>query len=61
MGLNELKKYRKYGRPMNENDRKKAETLMDRGMYMEEMRFMLEQNCKIEQEIVSFYEMENRG
>lgn len=36
MGLNELKKYRKYGRPMNENDRKKAETLMDRGMYMEE-------------------------
>ncbi|WP_418752630.1 Wadjet anti-phage system protein JetD domain-containing protein [Frisingicoccus sp.] len=61
MGLNELEKYRKYGRPMNENDRKKAETLMDRGMYMEEMRFMLEQNCKIEQEIVSFYEMENRG
>lgn len=54
MGCDELKKYRKYGRPMEESDRKKAGTLLEKGMYPEEMAFMLEQNCKIEQEIVSW-------
>lgn len=54
MGLKELEKYRTYGRPMKENDRKKARALLDRGMYVKEMEFMLEQNCKIEQEIVSW-------
>ena len=54
MGLSELEKYRKYGRPMEKNDRTKAETLIEKGLYVEEMKFMLEQNCKIEQEIVSW-------
>ncbi len=54
IGCDELVKYRKYGRPMQANDKKKAETLMKKGMYMKEMTFMLEQNCKIEQEIVSW-------
>lgn len=54
MGRGELEKYRKYGRPMEENDRKKAESLLEKGMYPEEMAFMLEQDCKIEQEIVSW-------
>lgn len=39
---------------MEKNDRTKAETLIEKGLYMEEMKFMLEQNCKIEQEIVSW-------
>lgn len=54
MEYNELEKYRKYGRPMEKNDRKKARTLLEKGMYPEEMMFMLEQDCKIEQEIVSW-------
>ncbi len=54
MGYNELEKYRKYGRPLEKNDRKKALTLLEKGMYPEEMTFMLEQDCKIEQEIVSW-------
>lgn len=54
MGYDELGKYKKYGRPMEENDRKKARTLLEKGMYPEEMTFMLEQDCKIEQEIVSW-------
>ena len=54
MGRDELEKYRKYGRRMEENDRKKAGALLEKGMYPEEMAFMLEQDCKIEQEIVSW-------
>lgn len=54
MGRDELAKYRAYGRPMEENDRKKAESLLAKDMYADEMAFMLEQNCKIEQEIVSW-------
>lgn len=54
MGRGELEKYRKYGRPMKENDRKKAAALIEKGMYIEELKFMLEQDCKIEQEIVSW-------
>ncbi len=54
MSLEEMGKYRKYGKPMEENDRTKAGTLLEKGKYPEEMRFMLEENCKIEQEIVSW-------
>lgn len=52
--LAELIPDRKYGRPLEKNDRKKALTLLEKGMYPEEMTFMLEQDCKIEQEIVSW-------
>ena len=54
MGRSELEQYSKYGRGMEENDRKKARSLIEKGMYTEEMSFMLEQDCKIEQEIVSW-------
>lgn len=54
MGRDELETYQKYGRHMEENDRKKARSLLEKGMYPREMTFMLEQNCKIEQEIVSW-------
>lgn len=54
MGRDELEKYKKYGRPMEENDRKKARSLLEKGMYPQEMAFMLEHDCKIEQEIVSW-------
>lgn len=54
MQLAELIPDRKYGRHLEKNDRKKALTLLEKGMYPEEMTFMLEQDCKIEQEIVSW-------
>ncbi len=54
MGVDELRQYREYGRPMEENDQRKAKTLIEKGKHVEEMQFMLEQDCKIEQEIVSW-------
>lgn len=54
MGLDELQTYRKFGRSMEGNDRKKAQTLLEKGKYKAEMTFMLEEDCKIEQEIVSW-------
>ncbi|MCD7752737.1 MAG: DUF2220 domain-containing protein [Lachnospiraceae bacterium] len=54
MGVDELKGYQRYGRQLEEHDRKKAKTLLEKGKYTAEMTFMLEQNCKIEQEIVSW-------
>lgn len=54
MDVNELEKYKKYGRSMKENDIRKAEIMIENKMYVKEMKFMLEQNCKIEQEIVSW-------
>ncbi len=54
MGREELERYREFGRHLEENDRTKAKLLLERGRYAEEMEFMLREDCKIEQEIVSW-------
>lgn len=56
MGVEDLEKYREFGKSLEENDRKKAETLMNRGLYREELSYMLRENRKLEQEIVSWKE-----
>lgn len=56
MGLAELQKYREYCRPLEANDIRKAENLLKEGRYEEEMRYMLDHNCKLEQEIISWEE-----
>lgn len=56
MGIDELKKYRKYCKPLEQNDVTKAKNLLETGQFEEEMRYMLNHNVKLEQEIISWME-----
>ncbi len=56
MGVEDLVKYKDFGKSLEENDRKKAETLMVRGLYRKELSYMLQENIKLEQEIISWKE-----
>lgn len=56
MGIEDLVKYRDFGKSLEENDRKKAETLLTRGLYRKELTYMLQENIKLEQEIISWKE-----
>lgn len=56
MGIEDLVRYRAFGKSLEENDRKKAETLMERGLYGRELSYMLRENIKLEQEIISWKE-----
>lgn len=56
MDLSYLVKYRKYGKKLNENDRIKAENLIHSGRHTEILTFMLENDVKLEQEIISWKE-----
>lgn len=60
MGVADLVKYRDFGKSLEENDRKKAETLLARGLYRKELTYMLQENIKLEQEIISWKEKANR-
>lgn len=56
MGIEDLVKYRDFGKSLDGNDRKKAETLMARGLYRKELSYMLQEDIKLEQEIISWKE-----
>lgn len=56
MGIEDLVKYRDFGKRLEENDRKKAETLLEKGLYRKELTYMLQENIKLEQEIISWKE-----
>lgn len=56
MGITDLELYKEFGKKLEKNDRKKAETLIERGLYREELSYMLRQNIKLEQEIISWKE-----
>ncbi len=56
MGIRDLERYREFGKSLEDNDRKKAETLMNQGLYREELSYMLRENLKLEQEIISWKE-----
>lgn len=58
MGIAELERYRTYTKPLEGNDRIKAQNLISAGKYTEILSYMLEQNIKLEQEIVA---QESRG
>lgn len=51
-----LKKYDAYTKPLEENDIRKARTLLGQGKYCEVMKYMLDENKKLEQEIISWME-----
>jgi hypothetical protein len=53
MDIDTLKSYRMYGKALENNDRIKAKNLIHNGMYKEILNYMLDNDCKLEQEIVS--------
>ena len=55
-----LRKYRVYTKSLNQNDRTKAENLIREGMYTETLSYMLQQDVKLEQEIISWKEEADR-
>lgn len=59
MDLSCLKKYEAYTKPLNENDRMKAENLIRAGKYTEVLTYMLEHDEKLEQEIISWKETDS--
>lgn len=54
MSINELKKYEKYTKKLEDNDTTKAQGLINKGLYVDIMEYMLKNNVKLEQEIVSW-------
>ncbi len=58
MGIEELKAYAIYGKSLEENDRTKAKNLLSNGKYTDVVSYMLENNLKLEQEIISWMRRE---
>ncbi len=55
MGIAELQKYSDFSKPLEQNDITKAKSLIARGKYVEVLRYMLQNNLKLEQEIISWH------
>lgn len=53
MNVSELRKYAQYCKELSDKDKVKAENLISRGKYVETLQYMLDNNCKLEQEIIS--------
>lgn len=53
MNVNELRNYAKYCKELSDKDKVKAGNLISRGRYVETLQYMLDNNCKLEQEIIS--------
>ena len=56
MFVGELEKYSSYTKPLEQNDVIKANNLISKGVYVQEMNYMISNNCKLEQEIISWNE-----
>ena len=54
MDLDDFKNFQRYGKELSERDRKKAHTLMDAGLYCKELSYILQENIKLEQEIIGW-------
>lgn len=54
MDVQQLINYRQYCKPLEKNDMVKASSLLKIHFYDEVMEFMIENNCKLEQEIISW-------
>ena len=60
MGIAELQKYSSYTKPLEENDLRKAGSLIAKGKHTEILDYMLKHNVKLEQEIISWKEVSNK-
>lgn len=56
MSCSELEAYSAYTKTLEQNDITKANSLISQGLYVDEMNYMLQNNCKLEQEIISWLE-----
>lgn len=56
MRISELEKYSAFTKPLEENDLKKARSLIESGRYTEILNYMLKHNQKLEQEIICLKE-----
>lgn len=54
MGISELDNYAAFSKPLEENDKTKAKSLIEKRKHVEIMNYMLEKNIKLEQEIISW-------
>ena len=54
MGIEQLERFKKYCKHLEKNDVIKAKTLINNHFYDEVMNYMLENDCKLEQEIISW-------
>ena len=54
MGITELQDYATYTKPLENNDRMKAAPLLEIEEYAEVVQYMLDHDCKLEQEIISW-------
>ena len=59
MDVQQLINYRQYCKPLEKNDMIKANSLLKIHFYDEVMEFMLANNCKLEQEIISWLNERN--
>lgn len=59
MDAEQLINYRQYCKPLKKNDMVKANSLLKAHFYDEVMEFMLANNCKLEQEIISWLSERN--
>ncbi len=57
MSIAELQKYSSYTKPLEENDLRKADSLIAKGKHTEILDYMLKHNVKLEQEIISWKEI----
>ncbi len=53
MSVNELRNYVQHCKELSDKDKVKAGNLISRGRYVETLQYMLDNNCKLEQEIIS--------
>ena len=60
MQIEYLSKYKQYTKVLAENDKSKARSLIESGKYTDILKYMLENNCKLEQEIISLKETINQ-
>lgn len=60
MGIEELKKYSDFSKTLEENDITKANSLIEKGQFTEIMNYMLKNNQKLEQEIISWKETQHK-
>ena len=55
MGIAELLKYSDFSKALEQNDITKAKSLIAQGKYVEVLNYMLQNNLKLEQEIISWH------
>ena len=58
MGVSEFSKYTAYTKELEKQDIVKARSLLMETKYQDELTYMLDNNCKLEQEIISWKESE---